>query len=639
MAKSDKYQWKYCSLGGAVRIALQSGEDIARLGELDQKLWTIHSMPVDNIVFDKETLKVLDADGDGRIRINEVVEAGRWATAALKDKDMILKGASEIAIADFNGQSDEGKLLADSAKQLLASLGLEKDTLSVEDVDKYMAGVADRAAAAKEAAIQKSELSAPYGENTAAAADACNALREKITDYFVRCKLVSFNEECRPALDVSVETISKVSGGNIGANDAQIAACPLARPEKDAMLPLNGGINPAWQAAFANLKSLVFDVDFNGASSISEEQWNSVLAKIDAYTAAKSAAETGGAELLDSSVAAENAIAAPLNRFMRLYNHLYEFLQNYVSFNKLYSDIDKCGVNVGKLFIDQRCCELCLSVKDMGQHGDMAGLSGMFLVYCDCTNRTTGEKMQIVAGLTVGSTRDIRVGKNAVFYDREGRDWDATVTKVVENPISVRQAFWSPYRKFAKWCTDKLNKSAEEKESKSFGDLTAKADGVSADAGSEGAGKKQAFDIAKFAGIFAAIGMALGFILDALVGLLDSIVKMPWWGIFVLIAAIILIISGPAMFIAWSKLRHRNLAPVLNANGWAVNTAIPINIPFGKFLTHQAKYPRVNAKDPFAKKTPLWRKILRILIVLIIVALAVLYFTGNFQLVTDLFKK
>ena len=32
-----------------------------------------------------------------------------------------------------------------------------------------------------------------------------------------------------------------------------------------------------------------------------------------------------------------------------------------------------------------------------------------------------------------------------------------------------------------------------------------------------------------------------------------------------------LAISGPSMLIAWLKLRQRNIGPILDANGWAVN--------------------------------------------------------------------
>ena len=116
--------------------------------------------------------------------------------------------------------------------------------------------------------------------------------------------------------------------------------------------------------------------------------------------------------------------------------------------------------------------------------------------------------------------------------------------------------------------------------------------------------------------------MALGFILDAVVGLLDSIIKMPWWGFFVLVAAIILLISGPSMLLAWLKLRKRNLAPVLNANGWAINSRVLVNTQFGSTLTHLAEYPKVKGKDPFRKKTPLWRKIIRWCLLLLVLVVA-----------------
>ena len=62
-----------------------------------------------------------------------------------------------------------------------------------------------------------------------------------------------------------------------------------------------------------------------------------------------------------------------------------------------------------------------------------------------------------------------------------------------------------------------------------------------------------------------------------------------------------LLISGPAMIMAWLKLRRRNIAPLLNANGWAVNAASKISIPFGEPLTDAAKYPKMKLKDPYAK--------------------------------------
>ena len=126
-----------------------------------------------------------------------------------------------------------------------------------------------------------------------------------------------------------------------------------------------------------------------------------------------------------------------------------------------------------------------------------------------------------------------------------------------------------------------------------------------------------AFDIAKYAGIFAAVGMAVGMIGSALVAVGKGLMGLTWWQFPLVIIAIILVISGPSMFIAWSKLRKRNLAPVLNANGWAVNAAAKINVPFGTTMTQQAKYPAVKVKDPFADKgMPWWQKLLCWIVVL-----------------------
>lgn len=89
---ASKYDWQYCSLGGAIRVKIGSGEDIAHLGELDQKLWTVLSCPVDGLEFDRQTLEFLDADKDGKIMVKEVVQAAEWLTSVIKDKDTILNG-------------------------------------------------------------------------------------------------------------------------------------------------------------------------------------------------------------------------------------------------------------------------------------------------------------------------------------------------------------------------------------------------------------------------------------------------------------------------------------------------------------------------------------------------------------------
>ena len=695
MTENKNYDWKYSSVGGVVRVQLQSGEDIAHLGELDQKKWTTLSCPTQGLEFDKKTLDLIDADGDGRIHVNEVVAAAQWLTSVVKHKDNILKGASEMPLDEINTECEEGKKLYDSAKQILANLGLEKDVITVAEASDSVAifaktqfngdgvitpastsdealqkvinsaiasfgGVADRsgvdgvdaakieqfyAACADYAAWQdafEADKAAilPFGDNTAAALAACDALKDKIADYFMRCKLINFNEAAAGAVDVSVDRIGAISDKDLSACSAEISTYPLARPAKEGVLPFDA-VNPAWQGAFATLKSLVLDVELAGKTSMTEAEWNAILGKFGAYTAwcgAKKGAEVealgldyinellaadGKAALLelvekDLALKAESESIDAVGKLLLFYRDFYHFLNNFVVFNDFYGRNDevKAVFEAGKLYIDERCCNLCLKVQGTGNHAEAAGLSGMFLIYCTCTSKKLCKSMDIVAVMTDGSIKSIRPGKNAIFYDLEGNDWDAVITKVVENPLSVKQAFWSPYRKFANTITERINKSAAEKENKVSADMTAKANNVEVTAAGVDSKKvNQAFDIAKFAGIFAAVGMGLGMVGSALMKIIN-----PWYNIFLLLIVLLICISGPSMFIAWQKLRKRNLGPVLNANGWAINSEVLVNILFGGTLTSVAKYPIVKGDDPFQQKTPVWKKILRWFIGIIVVA-------------------
>ena len=247
-----------------------------------------------------------------------------------------------------------------------------------------------------------------------------------------------------------------------------------------------------------------------------------------------------------------------------------------------------------------------MNVNDMAKHNASAAASGMFLVYCDCTTKSKPGKLVIVAAVTVGEIGDLVAGKNAIYYDNAGVEWDAVITKVVDNPISIAQSFWSPYRRMAKAVENLITKSAADKDAKMMANATAKINAAPAAAPAAGADGKPAavppFDIAKFAGIFAAIGMAVGMIGSALAALAKGIFALSWWQLILAFVGIMLVISGPAMILAWLKLRRRNIAPLLNANGWAINASSKISIPFGETLTDIAKFPKLKLKDPYAKK-------------------------------------
>jgi hypothetical protein len=629
------YKWQYCSLGGTKRVCITRGEDIAHLAELDQKLWTVLSCPVKGLELDERTLDLIDYDRDGKIRAEEVITAANWLCSVVKDKNAILLGHDYIDLADFNTDNEEGVQMRDCASELLKIMGLEKTTISLPELNEFLSNYDENSQKELESTLENLSVSKnPYGANSDDAVAAVDAIRDKVTDYFLRCKFIQFHDDCAVALDVSAEKVAEISEKNFATNIEEISKYPLSKPRADALLPINEGINPAWQSQFAKVKELVLDVDYPGKETITEAEWNAVVAKIDEYIAAKDEETKAINKGHDEKLENEHDVIKPLERLLHLYRDFYTLLRNYVAMVDFYNKDIPAVFQAGQLYIDSRRLDLCLKVgPDVAKHIDNSELSDMFLIYCKCVSRVKNETMNIVAVLTSGDINNIRVGKNAVFYDNQGQDWDAVVTHIKENPISVREAFWSPYRKFGRWCKEKFTKSAEEKEAAAFENLTAKADATTSAVAAPGAAPaaaKKPFDIAKFAGIFAAIGMAIGFLLNALTGILGAVFHS-WLSAIIFIVIVMLCISGPSMVLAWIKLRGRNLGPVLNANGWAINSKIIVNSRFGRTLTQRAKYPAVvMSKDPYAPM-PKWLIWLIFILIVLVIVFLVLYFNNYFD--------
>jgi hypothetical protein len=321
-----------------------------------------------------------------------------------------------------------------------------------------------------------------------------------------------------------------------------------------------------------------------------------------------------------------------VDQLVRYYRDLFTLLKNFVTFYDFYSPGHKAVFQAGTLFIDQRSCDLCIRVSDMAKHAAMASFSGMFLIYCECTSRSTNEKITIAAALTNGDIDNLVVGRNALFYDRNGLDWDATVVKIIDNPISMRQAFWSPYRKVSRFIETQVNKVAAAQDDKITSDVTK---GIE-DAPLKNEPPKtppQPFDVGKFVGIFAAIGLALGAIGTAIASVVSGFMGLTWWKMPFAILGLLLLISGPAMVMAYLKLRKRNIAPILDANGWAINASAVINIHFGNTLTRIAELPkgaRVNLNDPFTKKK---RPILPFAFLTLVLILLAIYLLNKYGII------
>jgi hypothetical protein len=631
------YKWNYSRIGGITRIHIGSGEDIAHLSELDIKKWTVLSCPVKGLEIDEASLKYMDTNNDGAIHVNEVIEVAQWLTRVLKDKEFILEGKDTLPLDLLNQEDADGKALYDTAQKILKELGkADAKEISLADSSSCLAAFLKNKLEAALAAIDTSAaIEAPFGDQTDAVEAAYNALDTKVKDYFMRSKLAQFSTESTQALDVQTSRIEAISADNLTQKMEEIATYPIARVDGSQELSLQAAINPAWVGQWNVVKS-VLDPK---AKALTEEMWAEVGAKIKAYRDYPASITVTEADIpLDEETAAVQLV----DKLLHLTRDYYTLLRNYVSFQDFYDVQKKAIFQCGTLVIDQRTCDFCVKVADAAALTAQSPKSGMYLITCAVSSKVWNESYNIMAAMTVGDVDDIFVGKNCIFYDRKGRDFDAKVTAIVDNPISIKQAMWRPYKKMIKLIEDNIEKYAAEKDkaqsekaAAAINEKTEKAksnlDGAEGKP-AEGEAKASTFDIAKYAGVFAAIGMAVGMIGSALVAIGSGIMGLKWWQFPLVLLAIMLVISGPSMFLAWLKLRKRNMAPLLNANGWAVNAAAKVNIPFGETLTQEAKYPMgLKLKDPFAdRKMPVWKKILLWLLGIIVFCVLVLLINRHY---------
>ncbi|HVT73066.1 MAG TPA: hypothetical protein VHD61_08010 [Lacunisphaera sp.] len=689
---TSSHTWKFFRTGGLDQAALETGADLLALEDLDPKLWVALSCPVKGLELDEKTLALIDTDGDGQIRVAEVIGAVKWAAARLVDAGELLKGVDGLPLAAISQASADGRLVHASARQILRNVGrpdaaaitvaeaadtariltasalngdgvippeatddpavqaLILDIIACRGGAKDLTGATGVTAADIDAFftdlaaylewIGRSSARdiAVLGEGTAAAVTALRAVRAKAGDYFARCRLAAFDPRAAAALNRDEKEYAPLAARELKVTAEEIAGFPLARIEAGRPLPLLEGVNPAWAAALATLHAAVVTPVLGAAkTALTEAEWDALNAKFAAYETwlggkAGSRVEQLGVKRLkeidggdgravlaalvakDKALEPEYKAINDVERLARYHRDLRALLHNFVNFADFYSHDRRAIFQAGTLYLDSRSTELCIRVDGASP---LAAMSKAYIAYCTCT-RTGGETMNLAAGFTQGDSDYLFVGRRGVFYDRKGRDWNAVITSIVDNPISIRQAFWSPYKKFVRLVEEQVAKRAAAAEAASGTKLAAAAEQTAhVDQAGPPAGPKK-IDV----GTVAALGVAVGAIGGALGAITTGLARLAIWQLPLVVIGLMLVISLPSMAIAWLKLRQRTLGPLLEANGWAVNGRVRINIPFGSALTDLAAKPagsRLALEDPYEDKAAKRRR--RLWLALVVVAL------------------
>ena len=705
-AANGAHRWKFFRYGGLDQVSLETAEDLRSLEQLDPKLWAAMTCPTNNIEFDRTTLDYIDADKDRRIKIPELLAALKWVCSMVKNPDVLIRPAEDMPLDIINQETAEGKALYASARQILNNLGKtrenaigladladtkkifaanafngdgivpvdiasdEKNRQAIADIisclgsetdrsglpgisqallDKFLAEASAYVSWQKQAEDKAADVMFA-GADTPALAAAYLALKPRIDDYFVRCRLAAYDSKFAAAGAGIESEFVAVLKKSLSTSTPELKDLPLAVVTTEGTLPLTGKVNPAWALEVNDFAAKIAAPYAGTADKLTESGWLAVKNRFAAYEAWQAqkagaaveklglarvkellAAETG--KSLGDLIAKDKAVEAEFNaisnvdRLVRYYRFIYQLLSNFVVFKDFYGGKNKAVFQAGTLFMDSRSCDLTVKVEDLAKHSTMAAACNTFLVYCDCIRQGSSEKMTVAAAFTDGDSDQLTPGRNGLFVDRAGNYWDATIIKIIDHPISIRQAFWAPYKRLGRMIHEQIEKFAASKDKSMTDSLSTSVN----EAGAKIEAPKPdtpppPFDAGKFAGIFAAIGLALAAIGSAVASVVSGFMSLTWWQMPLAVIGILLLISGPSMLMAALRLRQRNLGAILDANGWAVNTRAQINMAFGKTLTKMAELPAGAIRsfdDPFAEKKTPWGLYIALMLVLALLAGAV----------------
>ncbi len=639
------YAFTFSSIAKTVQVRLQKGADVEHLAELDQKYWLMLSCGVTAMgVAGEPVAKALDKNGDGRVRVPEILEAIAWLKPRLRSFDRLFVPAEALSQEDLAEGTPESAALNSLFAKLAPEGALTPATIDaafatfraavangdhvvpVSAVDTKFApvgeamlavtggapavdgsaGIAretlDAFAAALEAykawRTSQPQLAMPAGLAPADAVAAVKTLAPKVEHFFRSCALVRYNPAARDALIAPVA-------------DAQLAEAPLALPAADLeALPFKGGINPAYAKEWATAVTLATSIDAD-AEEMTPELWAQVQAAVAPF-ATWAGAKPAGADVfatLDEQVLAlaeepavreafvkaldEDDAQAPLaaayddlNRLLTLRLGLLRFLRNFVNVEDLYPPQTQSLFQVGTLYMDGRSCNLCLPIeKAAAAHAGAAKSSNCCLAYCTVTR--AGVTRTICAVFTAGTADTLEVGRNGLFVDLEGNDWEATIAHIVPNAMSLAEAFFSPWRKIAAAFTGAIRKMVASRGDAATAAMTAKA--TQAASATPAAAPAPANNGLAMASV-ATLGIALSFVVTAVTGILAALTRTPIWQTALALLGIVLAVSLPSVVLTWVRLRARNLAPILNASGWAVNRHIGLTPMLSRFFTQRANY-------------------------------------------------
>ncbi|MBR1608571.1 MAG: hypothetical protein IJ678_03025 [Kiritimatiellae bacterium] len=556
---------------------------------------------------------------DGRIRLADV----RAAMAELRGKPLNGDGILVPAAAG------DDAALAEYVEAAVAATGGSDDISGAKGVSS--AQLAEFAAAAKDY-LEWKALGAddnaetmPFGADTPAVYNLFARHRDAVDRFFV---LADF-QRWDPA------GAAKYLAADTASDSAATAfeAAPLARPLPDGSLPLDGpGVNPLRRDVVAALRDGLFGrvLGRTAPESVTEDDWKKVKAALaghGAWLASKKGAivESFPVEKLrawadgpcaekaaklqeeDEVVAKRVGAFADLEKLLLFHRRLPRFLENYVSLSEFYHPDRTSLFERGRLLLDGRWFNLAIEVADPAAHSAVAKNGGLFTMYLKVEPVGGPAPFTVVVPATSGTRGNIAVGKRGVFFDLDGREYDATVVSVIEAPISLKEAILSPFQNIAKAIMGKienLSAAAQSKIEKTGIDAADAVESGKAPVAAPAPEKAppQGGGAAGAVGMFAGVSVAIAALGSAFAFIAKSVAAMSWTSRALALLAVLVVVFGPIVLAGVLKLMRQDMGPIIEGCGWAVNKSMRLTRKLRRQFTVTKAYPEEAEGTPARRR-------------------------------------
>ena len=452
----------------------------------------------------------------------------------------------------------------------------------------------------------------PWGTETPQAYELVVSLEEKIEQYFTQCAMVRFDERSAHQMQLRQKELEEIDFANKPMMEERLKNAPLTLPNPKGVLDFEAILNPLYLERLLELREKVLKRALRGSAKqllmgsikqLTEKQWDkvkSIFAQYRVWLESKQGAkvEKLGQDKLSiylngtyrqrtsELIAKDLAVADDLNQLhnlekLVLYQRwLLELANNFVSFANLYTPQRRSLFEMGTLVIDGREMTFTMKVQDRLAHKKIAEDSCMYLLYLEVTGRQDKDiKFEIVAAVTSGDAGGLRIGKRGIFFTIDGREWDAQVVDIVENPISIWESVKAPFKQFTGFIKKQVDKFSKSSQTKLEASVAApSASGMTR-------------DLLLGGGIaIAALGSAFAYITKAL----SQVKAVHVLGMFVGLAAFILL---PGIIMGFAKIRKRDMSVLLEASAWAVNMHMRLNATLGRLFTHIPRLPEGARKE------------------------------------------